>query len=559
MRLPYKFFLILIVCVLLSPFNSQSQNYWNELFENEYHNDETDVKIHPTMIVPREDHILAICQGSKTFVQSQLAIFKIGYDGSLISSAKYPDPGISETLLVGNHKYTQITSFVNSEDEVVTLLKYVPLGDNEDGWYEVEYRLAKWDDNSDSPIELIDVPSLNYSSENLYGVYGACEMEDGYLYSGRVIENNQPVYGEPIGMLTKIDEETGEEIWIQEYPSVAKVQSLQLDDEGNIWALGIANYDIPNESSFENIKFVIMKLNSDGELLKSHEFGGIAEDGNARIILEDNSVVVGGVTSVQAPPIGNGLSFEQRFFISRFQETEDGFEEQEMYVLDGNVPDDFDGIYYPEPSSEWFDKSNLYKFEDSYYLAGESDMSGIIIKFDQDFNIDWIDNYAGSPSISVNDFSRSSIRALIPIDEGGFLVAGDVTSYLNVTSTNSSSHQSLWMMRVDAQGCSYPGCRTTAVNEFDREKGRVLTAFPNPTNKEVNIVFNLTSQENSAGVRGELSMYSSRGKEVLSREFTDVDSSTPVKLDVSTLNSGLYFLKWHDEEGNIESLKLVVQ
>ena len=557
MRLHCKFFLSLTICVFLSPFNSQSQNYWNELFENEFHNDESDVKIHPTMVVPREDHILAICQGSKTYIQSQLAIFKIGYDGSLISSTKYPDPGISETLLVGNNSYTQITSFVNSEDEVVTLLKYVPLNDNDDGWYEVEYRLAKWDDNSDTPIELTDVPSLNYSSDNLYGVYGACEMEDGYLFSGSVIENNQPVYGEPIGMLTKIDEETGEEIWTQEYPSLAKVQSLQLDEEGNIWALGYASYDIPNEFSFDNTKFVIMKLNSDGELLKSHEFGGIAEEGNARIILEDNSVVVGGVTSVQAPPIGNGLSFEQRFFISRFQETEGGFEEEDMYVLDGNVPEDFDGIYYPEPSNEWFDKSNLYKFGDAYYLAGESDMSGIIIKFDQDFNITWVENYAGSPSVSQTDFSRSTIRTVIPLDGGGFLISGDVINYVN--TTNPSSHQSLWMMRIDDQGCPYPNCRTTGVNEIGDEQKAMIIAYPNPAHDEVRIDFNLPTKKASGAIRGELSMVSSYGKQVLSRELTSFDKSAAIKLNLSSVESGLYFLNWKDEEGVVKSVKLVVQ
>ncbi|MFH0895756.1 MAG: T9SS type A sorting domain-containing protein [Bacteroidota bacterium] len=103
----------------------------------------------------------------------------------------------------------------------------------------------------------------------------------------------------------------------------------------------------------------------------------------------------------------------------------------------------------------------------------------------------------------------------------------------------SGNPQQAWVIRVDSMGCQIPGCNVMVI-ELE-EPTRNILIYPNPTNNQITIQ---TTQSKNSFI---LSIFNSIGKEVIKQNVNPQENE--VKIDVSTLPPGIYFVKIQNYTG----------
>ncbi len=149
-------------------------------------------------------------------------------------------------------------------------------------------------------------------------------------------------------------------------------------------------------------------------------------------------------------------------------------------------------------------------------------------------------------------YSTFSVNELWDIDTahgGGYVMCG---------TTNQSSVQDVWVIKVDKHGClNDPDCwysgpyveeEKWSVGISELEKENYFSVFPNPNNGRFIL-------ESKIGIRTDLEMkiYNPLGEILFSSPF----NSTKTELDISEFSNGIYFIVVTDDGGVLWKSKVV--
>ena len=119
---------------------------------------------------------------------------------------------------------------------------------------------------------------------------------------------------------------------------------------------------------------------------------------------------------------------------------------------------------------------------------------------------------------------------VIETQDGDILVGGKTYA-----DDGDSTHQNIWVMKLDSGGCATPGCDPSiSTIEIPVGKQTPFVIYPNPTTGR----FTIAPKE---GVKIEAArVYSAGGVEIA--QITK-PSSGPIEVDISHAASGMYFVQ----------------
>jgi hypothetical protein len=166
--------------------------------------------------------------------------------------------------------------------------------------------------------------------------------------------------------------------------------------------------------------------------------------------------------------------------------------------------------------------------------SGSKQAYGVLLKTDSAGNEKWMQLYKGAKT---NDnVGQSFLYDVVVMPDGGYTAAGYVTSaYVSSTDTTGPS---VWILRVDSNGCLTPGC-TPASNGIKQlsTNGAQFSAYPNPFNNE--LMVSVTLPENIQGAMLQL-IEPATGRILMEKPITDKQQE--VVFDTKELSSGLYLV-----------------
>ena len=127
---------------------------------------------------------------------------------------------------------------------------------------------------------------------------------------------------------------------------------------------------------------------------------------------------------------------------------------------------------------------------------------------------------------------------------------GSITACGSVDGDTIVPYQKIWILKTDSNGYA-PGCYPTGIEEIQYIKAEGIKIYPNPANTQFTIAFKDVMNSNAI-----VELYGSMGNLVL----TDyMQKDTYIKnIDVSKLNSGLYFYNISINGAKVSSGKLTI-
>ncbi len=145
---------------------------------------------------------------------------------------------------------------------------------------------------------------------------------------------------------------------------------------------------------------------------------------------------------------------------------------------------------------------------------------------------------------NIGDFSYDcQFNDLVLMDDGGFLAVGKHLPFY------TGGIMAGWLVRTDSMGVA-PGALTLDVKTLAHESLK-FTVYPNPASDFVNI--RLSELHNHTLVAG---LYNALGQRLF---YTPIDiMQQEIKIDVSSYDTGIYFLVLSDGSSIVGSVRLVV-
>lgn len=170
------------------------------------------------------------------------------------------------------------------------------------------------------------------------------------------------------------------------------------------------------------------------------------------------------------------------------------------------------------------------------YNLTSSGSDVFVAQYDSSGNVVWVQSAGG------NAIEKSSDLASRPVANGNLYVTGlfwsNPASFGSTVLTNPGTNSSeIFIAKLD----TIPN--TTGTNEVVNF-GCEVFVFPNPANDKLTIGY---KNPNASGAIEEVEVYDVIGDRVLSKQ--QITSGQPVSIDVSSLNTGIYFLRIKTEIG----------
>ena len=185
-----------------------------------------------------------------------------------------------------------------------------------------------------------------------------------------------------------------------------------------------------------------------------------------------------------------------------------------------------------------------FRFDDSRNSDEEFRTTGMLAKVSNNGDSLWMREYTIVDYAPVDHY----IRTMEKTDDGGYVMYGH-TFFQNPSDVKSGdSGAEAWILKVDAHGCLVPGCHletSTSENELLLD----LKVYPNPASNQVYIW-------HSAGNR-KYKLVDNTG--VCVQEFEKKSMQETIILNVSHLNSGLYYLHVQDSKGGQHIEKIILE
>jgi hypothetical protein len=163
----------------------------------------------------------------------------------------------------------------------------------------------------------------------------------------------------------------------------------------------------------------------------------------------------------------------------------------------------------------------------------EGKFYGLFVRYDANIDSTWHRTYSyyypsGSFTNSLNDIDTAH--------GGGYVMCG---------TTNQSSVQDVWVIKVDDHGCLFdPGCWLPEAYEEEKysvgisemEKENYFSVFPNPSNGKFYI-------ESKIGIKSdlEIKIYNSLGEILFTTKFKN-------EIDLTSFSNGIYFIEVNTDE-----------
>lgn len=126
--------------------------------------------------------------------------------------------------------------------------------------------------------------------------------------------------------------------------------------------------------------------------------------------------------------------------------------------------------------------------------------------------------------------------------DGGFTFTGSARD----SATPQSQRYDVWLLSVDKNGCLVPGCNPNSVEEI-KYSAYNMRIYPNPVTSNLQIELPQDIQ------RADVFLTDITGKLILQKEIKQGKNT----VDMSSLATGMYFIKIADERGMIRTEKVV--
>jgi hypothetical protein len=486
-----------------------------------------------------EDHIMIFAEGTFCFDCEhpwRLLFMKYDYQGNLLDSTLYPLED-DENYFINGYNYFYGT-FENEDDEYVAILRYLNVEDGNQFYHHSLYHF-------DEDFNILDNDTLwdfSIESEMKYRVDNETQLGGSYIIGGHTLPASSSDINDVFAYIAAIDPETGESLWYKEYPDLFDIHKVYNFNDGFIWALGGKRIWNP-EFDFQ---YVLLKMDQEGNILKSIDFGGEGGEGEFRtvhMIKEEDRILIGGLIANDTILDENTGSDRGPYTTIVFNETDSGFEEAQKKTY---------GVKYNYQQVNGFfpvEDDSTYMLFGHYRTSTTPWQQGYLLNLSYEMDSLWSRKYIYYDSQEADHF----IRYLKPAPDGGYIGCGYVD---NSFFDPFPGIEQLWLFRTDEYGCLEPGCQDVNVEEITIGLENVMSVYPNPARDRVTVEFDFPKNYSPPN-SGEFRLMSTDGREVLRKEVDASTFSSSMQLDVSSLQSGVYILHWTDGKRWFDSVKIL--
>lgn len=261
------------------------------------------------------------------------------------------------------------------------------------------------------------------------------EDENGNIYVLSTSENNQN-----FDLLVTKTNEFGSTIWSKKFGGSGDEigATISLNPDGNISILASTSSSdafLPNSNGYEDILLLI--LNSDGQVLSKHNYGGEFIDKPASIIYtnDDRIMLCGYTRSTTGDVTGNNGQYDiwvaellPDYSIAWSQTYGGNDEDIALELLATN-----DGYVILGQSSSYEGEWN----------DNQGDIDIVLIKIDSNGNKQWQKSYGG--------FNADYAADIVQLNSGSLLIAGTSFSVGNDVSNNNGGSDA-WLFEINNAG-----------------------------------------------------------------------------------------------------------
>ncbi len=345
------------------------------------------------------------------------------------------------------------------------------------------------------------------------------ESDNGLLIAG--VHNYEPDSVTQYSFVSKIDT-AGNMIWSKIFDDLdnSTVIDIKSMESGDI-LVNLAFMDGP-----QNIKTRLYKLDQSGNIIWSNDYGISGPWLNSifsTLELSDSSLICyGGISDP------DGADFERSWLIK----------------LDANGNIITDTIYKFSLNRDFFEPSYsvpIVKPDEIILLGhfredGAAQRQSYIASIDYDLNLNWM-------RIHGSYLRNNELSFLHDLNNGFYLMSGHVNN-----EDSNSPVVDEWFMVVDSLGCDVADC-SLGLNEMSKPQPG-FNIHPNPAHNELSVTFDSEVMKD-ASVHYQI--VDSYGKVHLKNELKTTS------IDLSNLDSGVYFISILNEGVYLGSRKLIVQ
>ncbi|MBK8227181.1 MAG: hypothetical protein IPK70_08385 [Flavobacteriales bacterium] len=188
--------------------------------------------------------------------------------------------------------------------------------------------------------------------------------------------------------------------------------------------------------------------------------------------------------------------------------------------------------------------------DNSIIAVGSHDGGGELMRFSAEGDSLWTRQYVAFASSE-----RHRLFDVQPTSDGGFVAAGSCDQYWGDPTPNLETE---WMIKTDSLGCVVPGCQYVGVQEVVVDLQTHLLIAPNPTSSLLQAELALPPGAALAGAPRAV-LLSGQGHEVRAWPLRHGGDKLTLRVDISTLPSGVYYLHIADGERWLAGGKVVVE
>jgi hypothetical protein len=170
--------------------------------------------------------------------------------------------------------------------------------------------------------------------------------------------------------------------------------------------------------------------------------------------------------------------------------------------------------------------------------------SGWMMKLDNNLDSTWHRDYFHG-----DENWESFLYDAYPTSDNGYVAVGKARPGVGGTSNK------MWILKVDSMGCDTAGCATGVFIEelfpYVRDRGEVLTIWPNPTNSR----FKVSGLKFKVAGNRIIRIYNLQGLKV--EVFEIPKSAESLQVDVSNYNKGIYYLQYIHSNQIMSTVKFI--